>query len=247
MNKLLKKAFRFAKRTSRHIQKIVKSFDHTVVLSLGENCLADDILRRNGLKSFSSPYSAGRSNIEYVLAFEGERYSDFLNPAYLRKEPSNSNTIVVRNKKYMDLCNSYHPTVIHGFEFTHHDVLDNPHDKDALNRRCYRMLHLKKKRLVFLYHHRLCDQTDFELLIRHLNQYAEIYRSRGNEVSIFLFTQKIITTPDERRVEQHLDNGIHFYTFHTLTEWAGDDPDILWARCDNDLIRVMINHIKQAL
>ncbi|MCQ2587766.1 MAG: papain-like cysteine peptidase [Treponema sp.] len=37
---------------------------------MGENCLPDNILSRNDLKSFSSPFSYCRSNIEYILAFE---------------------------------------------------------------------------------------------------------------------------------------------------------------------------------
>lgn len=42
----------------------------TYYLSLGENCLADDILKRYKLKSFSTPYSPTRSNIEYAIQSE---------------------------------------------------------------------------------------------------------------------------------------------------------------------------------
>ena len=163
------------KRTRNNTKKWIKSFSRTVVLSLGENCLADNILVRNGLKSFSSPYASGRSNIEYILSFENEQFADFLNPEYLVKENFDANTIVVRNKKYLDLSNKYHNTVINGFEFTHHDVLDNQTVRETLQRRCERMLNLKGKRIVFLYHHRLCNTTDHRLLINHLNLLAEIY------------------------------------------------------------------------
>ena len=247
VKKLQNHVISVARKCVRNAKKWGKSFERNVVLSLGENCLPDDILRRNGLKSFSSPYASGRSNIEYILSFEKERFSDFLNPEYLKKEQYESNTIVVRNKKYLDLCNKYNETVINGFEFTHHDVLDDKKAGEKLRRRCDRMLRLKKKQIVFLYHHRLCEKTDCNLLIYHLNQLAEIYRNRGNDVSVFLFMQRIITDPDDRRVEYHLNNGIHHFTFYTLNEWSGKDRDLLWARCDDDLISIMIEQIKQSL
>ena len=42
------------------IRNDVKDYEakESIVLSLGENCLADDILARNNLKSFSSPYAS---------------------------------------------------------------------------------------------------------------------------------------------------------------------------------------------
>lgn len=39
-------------------------------LSLGENCLSDNILSRHSLKSFSTPFSHARSNIDYALELE---------------------------------------------------------------------------------------------------------------------------------------------------------------------------------
>lgn len=225
-------------------KKWLKLFDRNVFLSLGENCLSDNILDRNGLKSFSSPYASARSNIEYALLFEKEQYSDFLNPEYLRKELFHSQTAVVRNKKYVELCNRYDRSVTNGFEFTHHNVLDNHTLRDTLRRRYKRMLNLKKKHIVFLYHHRVCDQTDHNLLIDHLNQFAEIYRSRGNTVSIYLYVQKIISSSEERHVEYFCDRGINCFVFFTHNEWSGNDPDILWARCDDDLLHVMIDHMK---
>ena len=90
LKRLQKYVISVVRKCVRNIKKWGKSFERNVVLSLGENCLPDDILRRNGLKSFSSPYASGRSNIEYVLSFENERFGDFLNPEYLK---SNMNLI----------------------------------------------------------------------------------------------------------------------------------------------------------
>ena len=79
-----KRILKFSKNT---ILKVIHRFDSkNVVFSIGENCLTDDLLSRNNLKSFSSPWSTGRSNIEYILAFEREQFLDLLNPKYLKYE-----------------------------------------------------------------------------------------------------------------------------------------------------------------
>lgn len=74
---------RLFKKISGYIKKIKHINDKYVIVSFGENCLTDNILSRNDLKSFSTPYSSGRSNIEYILAHEKEYFNDFLNSAYL--------------------------------------------------------------------------------------------------------------------------------------------------------------------
>ncbi|MDR0364824.1 MAG: DUF1796 family putative cysteine peptidase [Bacteroidales bacterium] len=52
-------------------------------LSIGENCLADIILKRHELKAFSTPYSHARSNIDYVIKLEKSAYSGLLAPGNL--------------------------------------------------------------------------------------------------------------------------------------------------------------------
>lgn len=226
------------------MQKTIKRFDKNVVFSLGENCLADDILARNGLKSFSSPYASGRSNIEYILSFEKEEFSDFLNMEYLVHE-SLSNRTVARNKKYVAVKNNYHDSCLHGFEFTHHDVIDCAKNRNRIKKRCQRLGGLKNKNIIMLYHHRICADTDEALLISHLKELAELYKSRKNQVHVFLFSQVLVSREDQRKVEHCVDGGISLYRFYTLNAWEGDDENILWARCDNDLLEKMIVDIKK--
>ena len=42
-----------------------------------------------------------------------------------------------------------------------------------------------------------------------------------------------------------IKNGMHYFEFHTLNEWKGDNQEIFWARCDEDLIIKMIHQIKK--
>lgn len=246
MSLFKEKLYKESKRLKKHIRRIIKSFDKNVLFSIGENCLADDILARNGLKSFSSPYASGRSNIEYLLAFENEGFKDFLNPEYLVYENTSENK-VARNKKYVGVNNSYHKSCTNGFEFTHHDVIGDNAMTDTIRKRCRRMTKLRNKNIVMLYHHRYCQETDEQLLLKNLSELAGIYKSRKNRVNIYMFTQIIVHTDAERKAEHYVDNGINVYKFHTCSVWGGDNEEILWARCDNDLLREMIEDIKKKL
>ncbi len=242
----MKKIKKMLKKIKKHIKKIIKLLNKNIVFSIGENCLTDNILARNGLKSFSSPYASARSNVEYILNFEKEEFKDFLNPEFLVYEP-NSNGLVPRNKKHTETFNNYHNSCVNGFEFTHHDVIGNKDAKKKIIKRCKRMLALKNKNIIMLYHHRFCEDTDMKMLNEHLNSLAESYEKRGNTVSVFLFTQKIVPSEDKRRVERLVDGKINTYVFHTMNVWGGDNEEYLWARCDDDLIETMIKDIKGLL
>lgn len=220
------------------------SNDRFLCFSIGENCLTDDILDRNNLKSFSSPFASGRSNIEYLLNFEKENYAHFIDKNFLIYERLDNGKTVPRNKKYVSTQNKYNNSCTFGFEFTHHDVINNEETRQTFVRRCARISNLKNKNIVMLYHHRKCEQTDMGLLIRHLIDFSEIYESKRNKVDIFCFFQVIVSNKEERKVESYSIGNIHVYKFYTLNEWAGDDQDIFWARCDDDLLKTMIDNIK---
>ncbi len=94
----------------------------TFYLSLGENCLPDNILRRHGLETFSTVYSSGRSNIDYALHLESEDYAYLLSQKYLYYDHVGA-AKVVRNRRYSKADDIYEALQSNGFEFTHHDVI----------------------------------------------------------------------------------------------------------------------------
>lgn len=230
----------------KHFKKFINMLSKNVVISIGENCLADNILSRNNIKSFSSPYASARSNIEFILAFEKERFVDFLNPKYLIFNET-ANNKVVHNIKFTETKNKYYNSCIYGFEFTHHNVLEDDNVRKKFKRRCKRLLSLKNKNIVMLYHHRICEDTDINMLTNHLQELSQIYRARKNNVQIFLFTQKIVSSETLRKVDHSIINGVECYVFHTMHAWAGDKEEYLWAKCDNDLLETMISDIKKTL
>lgn len=244
---MVKKAF---KKLNLLYRRMMKSNDKNIYFSLGENCLTDDILERFGLKSFSSPYSSGRSNIEYILAFERESFADLLEPAFLRYEEAKDGKRVVRNKKYVDVKNKYHTLCTNGFEFTHHDPLKKKDHAATMKRRYERLLNLKNKNVFMLYHHRMHSDTDEKMLEADLQSLAEIYEERDNNVFVYVFYQEIVEDPAARRIERKekciKKDRLYLitYKFYTIHEWAGTDQDIFWARSDDDLLKEMIDDMR---
>lgn len=191
----------YIKRIKKDISKNIELSKKNICFSIGENCLPDNILNRYNLKSFSSPYSSGRSNIEYILYYEHEEFKSFVDNKLLRKELFNNTSEVIRNQK-IQLNNTYHESCMNGFEFTHHNVLEDDKARAAIKRRCSRLLGLHNKNIVMLYHHRLCENTDEMLLIKHLKELSDIYKQRNNKVSIFCFTQTIVNDLSQRKVKK---------------------------------------------
>ncbi|MCS2148014.1 DUF1796 family putative cysteine peptidase [Scandinavium sp. H17S15] len=142
---------------------------------MGENCLPDDILRRHNRKSFSTVFSAGRSNIEYILQMEHDNYKNLLKTDCLVQCPDGTNS-VIRSAYYKKCNDKYSPRHMLGFEFTHHNPLQVREDNRAFKRRVSRQIKLRgTKDFVFLYHHRITDNSNLSSLRSHLNELLSLY------------------------------------------------------------------------
>lgn len=198
------------------------------------------------MKSFATPFSWGRSNIEYVLQMEKDSYKEFLNPINMIYGKLGDD-LKLRLAHYNNICNKYEPTCMNGFEFTHHDVLADQTHRQTFQRRYKRLLELDCKTLNIFYHHRWCPNTDRLMLLEHLRELKKIYLQRASKVNVILFSQVIIKDTAQRRVEYRYINGIHVFTFYTLNVWNGNDGDIFWAKCDDDLIAEMFSAVRKGL
>lgn len=237
------------KKLKKYYNNIKLHFSSTVYVSFGENCLADDILGRHQLKSFSTPYSAAATTVEYILQIENDNFKDFLNLNYLQYEKRksggpNDGKRVPRLKKYNALRNRYMPSRENGFEFTHHDVIKSLTIRDTFRRRIARMQKLKgRKRFIIFYHHRINDRVNIDMLLEDLQELKEKYSTEQVKSEVVCFTQKIVSTKKERKLNYKLRINVHFFLFNSLQPWtAGHD---FWARKDKDLIQKMIMQIKK--
>lgn len=140
-----------------------------IYLSLGENCLTDDILRRHQLKIFSTPYSPCRSNIDYALELEEENYNSIITTDSLMKFEVNGKCVVRSSHS----CESiYDPHHMKGFEFTHHDLLSNESHRESFQRKINRLNAIRyKEDILFLYHHRRNNNTNLQKIRENLDNF----------------------------------------------------------------------------
>lgn len=99
--------------------------------------------------------------------------------------------------------------------------------------------------ICFLYHHRINGKTDIKKLVKKAYKFRSFYEKNEKKCYIAIFHQTIIQKDRKRFVElKVLGNRIFFFNFFTYNLWAGDNPDYLWAKVDDDLIQEMIKNIK---
>lgn len=211
----------------------------TYYLSLGENCLADDILKRYKLKSFSTPYSPTRSNIEYAIQNEKNHYANLLEENILTYEIRYKKKTAV-NKKFDEPLNIYEKGVSNGFEFTHHDVISDKEARNSFIRKINRLLDIKESKIVFLYHYRHSKNNSIDKIIPKFKEFLDYYPN----ANLCVMHQTLCADNSERHIELRQCKKITLFEFYTLNIWAGENPEIFWARCDEDLIRMMIYCIK---
>jgi len=218
--------------------------DSVLWLSLGENCLPDDILKRHGRKSFSTPFSSGRTNIDYALELEKENFCNLLIKDNLCYGDA-WGTRVVRSTYITKADDIYDVSCARGFEFTHHNLIESQKDLDSYHRKVQRLIAIRNRMdVVFLYHHRRNDKSDFNKLIQKLCDFRLIYSTNNSKAYIVLFHQSIVHQKDERRLEiEFFDERFLEFKFHTEYVWGGNDSIIFYARNDEDLVTEMFKKI----
>ena len=216
-------------------------------LSLGENCLPDDILKRHNKKSFSTIYSSGRTNIDYALYLENKNYIDLLDSRNLDYGDAWGKK-VVRSTNIIKCDDIFEPGCSKGFEFTHHDPISSAKDRESCERKIQRLQEARgNNNIVFLYFHRSNQKTNIEKLSIKLKELADHYTKNNKNCIIAFFHQVIIQEKNTRNLEINKHpNGILEFIFLTEKIWGGTDPELLWARSDDDLIRLMIQAVSSA-
>lgn len=210
-------------------------------LSVGENCLGGDVLRRFGLTAPSTPFSSARSNLDHLLQLERSGYEVFLDDEALVEGVTSGNRPAVLSRTVVSGNGMFRQGPNSAFEFTHVDPR-TPEGKAGMARRCQRMLDLRADgtRKIFLYHHR--GSKGFgPAAVKRLSEGAAEFLSRHRNARMVFFTQLIVPDPAQRAVSRTATApGCTFFNLATLAPWGGNDPDLLWARKDNDLLQEML-------
>ena len=215
-----------------------------IYLSFGENCLTDNILSRYGLKSFTTPFSHCRSNIEYILDLERNKYENFVSGEFLEYGDLNGKP-VPRLKTDLILKNTYHHLHENGIEFPSQDVIKNQKYWQKVVERAIKLkAFLGKRKYILLYHHRVCEGNNLELLLMHLSELKGYYSTKEYECQVVLFKQIIIPKESKKKLIYQNIKDIHIFDFHSHYTWTGRDQRKYWAFIDDSLISEMLKAVK---
>ena len=217
-----------------------------ICLSIGENCATDKILQRFNIKSYATPYSFVRSNIFYALQLENSKYDFLLDSKYLKKDPQSFFPNFYRNYNFeQPEPELFDPSCANGFEFTHHNVIDNPKDLESMKRKIARLLELRNSSedIVFFYHHRYTKNCKIEMIITYLNEFCDIYSNQNRNVTCVLLEQRQAKNPGERHVFINRHKNVISSYFYTNRMWVGRDKNVLFGKNDDDLIFKLFYHL----
>lgn len=229
-------------RLRRYSCQLMQFYDRkTLWLSLGENCLTDSILQRYRIKSFSTLYSHGRSNMDYAIFLERNNYEDILNFENLKYSNINEDK-VVRSILVNSSDHIYSELHMNGFEFTHHNVIESKKDRESSIRKIQRLQTIRgTNNVVFFYHHRMNKNSDLDSLFNKAFEFSKFYTLNGKNCHMVIFSQRIINDNSDRNIYyKSIHSGIHYFEFWTKEIWEGNNSNIFWAIIDDDLIYKMI-------
>lgn len=218
-----------------------------IFYSIGENCLAQGVLKRHGIDAPATPFSHARSNIDYLNELVSEDFEDFLNPDYLEYDKRYGTQMVI-NKKYKSDAGFFDHSVSNYFEFSHHDVITDKSALESYRRKTSRFLEVVKGSTgaFFVYHSRLHEGQDVSRVTGKLAQFLDKCKTFSSRpLGALLFTQRLVGRPEDRDIEFYSLDGVSVAVLSTQELWGGSDMDVFWGKNDDDLFATMIAEISR--
>lgn len=230
---------------SEYSLESAKNKNRRLWFALGENCMPIEVLRRHNKNAPSTPFSTGRLDIEHVEYFERTNYRDLINPNYLIEANA------ITDKCYLNVIKKssgiFRPGRHRYVEFTHHNPIDE-NDKKTITRRIQRMKEARKienKKILF-YHHR--SKWGFKYTKNKIKELGNNILSLYNEnTQLIAYSQTVVENEEDRALKMisTSKNRVIFCDFKTLNLWAGNNKDIFFGRCDDDLFKLMFEQYEQ--
>lgn len=214
-------------------------------ISIGENCFVQGLLKRTNKNTFITPFSWGRSNIDYVISCEKLKFINLLSKKNLYYGEAYG-TKVVRSNMITECADIYDESVSSDLEFTHHDPISSDADKQSLERKIERFTVMPSDQpVIIIYHHRLNKKSNIKLLHKKLAIFKDLMEIRSVSCFIIIFHQRIVDSDEKRTVlEQKISHNIYEYTIFSKAMWGGTDDSIFWGLIDDDLLYKMLNLIE---
>lgn len=207
-------------------------------VSLGENCLTQEIINDLGVNCVVSPYSWALSTIDHILNLQEkelivEDYFQALEPIYnekysVHKTSKNSN-------------NSFFIETNKNLVFRHHDFISNSQDYEKIQRRMDRYKSLNNEDVVFLYYYRVSEIPNYQYVRSRLEFFISKYYPKAKALMFYP------TNSDERSITLVQDkNNVFEFEVKTLIPYEGDF-DLWKAKPDRDLHKEMLDYVSNQL
>jgi glycosyltransferase involved in cell wall biosynthesis len=236
----------------KFIEKVIKNnlcdtrtkstINEYVFTSIGENCLSQGLLKRYKLNSLISPFSWGRSNIDYIIQLVQEDFQDLLNPTCLEEKNISGKTVIVNNKYHCNIS-AFSREVANGFEFTHHNIKDDGEVHKSYLRKIerFKSLIVNNQVGILLYHHRNQSGRNLAYIESQLVRLLSILPNKN--LFIINFSQLIVANVAQRGLSIDRNNNVFNVVLSTEKFWGGNNKDEFWGIIDDDLLKQMIYQV----
>jgi len=210
------------------------------IVSLGENCLVDEVLKDFKLRKETFPFGSGRFNIEYILSICKDNFENLLNTQHLRYAEVDG-VKVVKNSFYSCQHQIYDASVCDDVEFTHHDPFQ-PKIRESLQRKIVRFQFALENpdKFVFIYYYRHSELRNKLTLISELEKWVGwVEKKSMRKPKVILIHQEIVSSSGDRGLTVQPHHWGLEVSMQTLEIWTG--PELWSAPHDRDLFDKLLN------
>jgi hypothetical protein len=209
-------------------------------LSIGENCLTQNIINTLKLKSLSTPFSWAISNIDHII-YAMEEKNIFKNKENFYITNDQETKVFYR---YSDHTTKKHfaknSEVLEKMHFPHHNFIEKIEDFKKITTRHQRLYDLSNTdNLIFLYHYRSPDIDEYshkslEYVRERLSYFKETFFPNSK---IVMFYKLYNETKDVVLINEK--DIIEIMILSPENKWQG--PGNTFAKKDEDLHKKMID------
>lgn len=195
------------------------------ILSIGENCLVNYYLKALNLSKENELFDNCRSNIEYITQIIGN-YSTLLDKQYLKLQIVETKRLVTKNILYKSLNNIYCKYHMDGYEFTHHNLLENKEHYESFLRKLIRFKNIMStENILFVYNYKYCENNNIEILITLIRNFLKKVKSLQYKLNykICIIYQKNIFVKDSFYKLELIEPNIYLASFDSIEPWINDN------------------------
>lgn len=204
------------------------------ILSIGENCLVNHYLRILNLSKENELFDNCRSNIEYITQII-DNYDTLLDKQYLQLRIVEGKRLVTKNTIYTSLNNIYCKYHTDGYEFTHHNLLENKEHYTSFVRKLIRFKKIiNTEDILFVYNYKYNENNNIEILKKLIKIFLDKVKSlqyKLNYKICIIYQKNIFVNIPSYKLEL-IEPNIYLASFDSIEPWINDN----WNGISDEII-----------